>query len=54
MNIKINYQNSEDYINNIAFIKALLIKCNIESSSNTFEEKEKILSSVLNYLKSNK
>ncbi len=53
MNIKYNYQGSDAYIHNIAFIKALLIKCTIDNLPTLPESKEEIMNSVLEYLKSN-
>lgn len=53
MNLIYNYQNSDAYIYNIAFIRALLIKQSINNLQITIEEKEKILASILEYLKKN-
>lgn len=53
MNIKLNNQGSETYINNLAFIKALLIKTSIENMPISMKEKNAILDSVLQYLKDN-
>ena len=53
MNIKLNYQNSDAYIYNLAFIKALLIKSSIDNMSISSEEKNEVLQSILQYLKNN-
>lgn len=50
MNIKYNYQGSDAYIHNIAFIKALLIKCTINNLPIVEEEKDEVLNKVLDYL----
>ena len=47
MNIKLNYQNSDAYIYNLAFIKALLIKSSIDNMSISSEEKNEFLQSIL-------
>lgn len=53
MNIKLNNQESEAYIHNLAFIKAFLIKSSIENLSISVKEKNAILHSILKYLKNN-
>lgn len=54
MNIKLNNQESEAYLNNLAFIKALLIKTSIEKNSSiSIKEKNAVLNSILQYLKDN-
>lgn len=53
MQIKINTKNNENYIHNLAFIKALLIKENIESLDISYEEKVQIKNKILEYLKNN-
>lgn len=53
MNIKINYPEHNEHIKNLAFIKALLIKCGIESLDMSTEEKEDLKEKILEYLKNN-
>ena len=53
MNIKLNCQGSEAYKYNLAFIRALLIKSSIDNMTISSEEKNKILESILQYLKNN-
>lgn len=53
MNIKINYPEGNEHINNLAFIKALLIKCGIESLDINTNEKEELKNKILDYLKNN-
>lgn len=53
MNIVINYKKSDAYVKNIAFIRALLIKCTIEDLSSIQEERNQIFQLVLQYLKDN-
>lgn len=53
MNIKINYQKSDAYMKNMAYIRALLIRYSVESLPNTQEEKNQILQAILQYLKEN-
>lgn len=50
MNIKYNYKDSDAYMYNIAFIKALLIKSTINNLPVPETEKEEILEKVLDYL----
>lgn len=52
MNVIVNKQNTDAYIYNIAFIKAIFIKEYIKSLSLTKDEKEQILKSTLQLLKS--
>lgn len=51
MQIKINMGNNENYIHNLAFIKALLIKDTIEALDISNEEKVNIRNEILEYLK---
>ncbi len=52
MEIKINFsENSDTAINNLAFVRALMINKRIENLSISYEEKEKIKKEVLEYLK---
>lgn len=53
MNIKINYPEGNEHIKNLAFIKALLIKCSIENLDINTKEKEKLKDKILDYLKNN-
>lgn len=50
MNIRINNINEDD-IENIAFIKAMLIKRSIEDLEISYKDKEKLKSEVLDYLR---
>lgn len=51
MDIKLNFPENNGHISNLAFIRALLIKCTIERLDVTYEEKEKIKKEILEYLK---
>lgn len=53
MQIKINTINNENYMHNLAFIKALLIKDVIENLDISYEEKVEIKNEILEYLKNN-
>lgn len=53
MQIKINTKNNENYIHNLVFIKALLIKDTIENLDISYEEKVEIKNEILEYLKNN-
>ncbi len=53
MDIKVNYPENDNYINNLAYIKAFFIKIEIESLPISFEEKKDIYNKVLDYLKEN-
>lgn len=53
MQIKINTKNNENYIHNLAFIKALLINDAIESLDISYEQKVKIKNEILEYLQNN-
>lgn len=50
MDIKINLSYGEESIHNLAFVKALFIKYNIESLSISYEQKETLQKQVLNEL----
>lgn len=50
MNIRINNINEDD-IENIAFIKAMLIKRSIENLEISYKDKEKLKNEILDYLK---
>lgn len=51
MEIKINYPENEDYIDNLAFIKSFFIKKTIENMDITYEEKKEIYNRILEFLK---
>lgn len=53
MQIKINVENNKEYIHNLAFVKALLIKEGIEKLDISYEEKVQIKKEVLEYLQNN-
>ena len=53
MQIKINMENNKEYIHNLAFVKALLIKESIENLGISHEEKVKIKNEILEYLQNN-
>ena len=53
MQIKINMENNKEYIHNLAFIKALLIKEGIEKLDISNEEKVQIKNEILEYLQNN-
>lgn len=50
MEIKLNLPKNDDYISNLAFIKALLIKNTIEQLNISYEEKVSIKKEVLKNL----
>ena len=50
MNIRINKVNEDD-VNNIAFIKAMLIKKSIEDLDISYKDKIKLKNEILEYLK---
>ena len=50
MDIKINYNESSDYLGNLAYIRALLIKLKIERLDVNYEEKKNIYNKVLELL----
>lgn len=54
MQIKINTGNNKEYIHNLAFIKALLIRESIEKLDISYEEKIQVKNEVLEYLQNNK
>lgn len=51
MQITFNFSKDNVHINNLAFIKALMIKNVIENLNITYEEKEKLRKEILEYLK---
>lgn len=51
MQIKINFPKDDVHINNLAFVKALMIKNIIENLNLTYDEKEKLRKEILEYLK---
>lgn len=53
MQIKINTENSQEYIHNLAFIKAMLIKESIEALGISYEEKVQVKDEILEYLQNN-
>ena len=53
MQIKINTGNNKEYIHNLAFVKALLIKESIENLDVSYEEKVQIKNEILEYLQNN-
>ena len=53
MQIKINIENNKEYIHNLAFVKALLIKESIEKLDISYEEKVQIKNEILEYLQNN-
>ena len=53
MQIKINIENNKEYIHNLAFIKALLIKESIENLDISYEEKIQVKNEILEYLQNN-
>lgn len=53
MQIEINMENNKEYVHNLAFIKALLIKESIEKLNISYEEKVQIKNEILEYLKNN-
>lgn len=51
MQIQFNFPENNNYINNLAFIKALMIKKSIEDLDISYEEKEQIKKEILETLK---
>lgn len=51
MQIKINFSKDNVHINNLAFVKALMIKNIIENLNITYEDKEKLRKEILEYLR---
>lgn len=51
MQIQFNFPESNHYISNLAFIKALMIKKSIEDLDISYEEKEQIKKEILETLK---
>lgn len=53
MQVKIIIENNENYIHNLAYIKALLINKTIEGLEISYNEKIRLKNEVLEYLKNN-
>ena len=53
MQIKINTKNNENYVHNLAFIKALFIKETIENLEINYEEKVEVKNKILEFLQNN-
>lgn len=51
MQIQFNFPESNDYISNLAFIKALMIKKSIENLNISYEEKDQVKKDILETLK---
>lgn len=51
MNIKYNYQGSDAYLHNMAYVRALLIKSTINNLYTEIDENNKVTNLVLEYLK---
>ena len=51
LKIKINYPKDDNYINNLAFIRALLIETTIENLDINYDEKIELKTKILEYLK---
>ena len=51
MEVKINFSENNNHINNLAYIKALMIKKTIEDLNISSEEKEKLRKEVLEHLR---
>ena len=51
MKIEMKFPENREYISNLAFIRALMIKNSIESLNFNYEEKEVVKKEVLNTLK---
>lgn len=51
MDIQLNFPKDNSHISNLAFVRALLIKCTIEKLDISYSEKEEIRKKVLEYLK---
>lgn len=51
MEIKINFPENNSYIENFAFIKAMMIKKTIEDLNISYEEKQRLRKEVLEYFK---
>ena len=52
MKIQLNFPKDNIHITNLAFIRALLIKCTIDKLDVSYEEREEIRRKILEYLKS--
>lgn len=53
LNIKVNLPSNEAHINNLAYVKALLIKKTIDNMKISSNERERILNEILEYLENN-
>lgn len=53
MKIKLNFPKDNSHINNLAFIRAILIRDTIENLDITYQEKENLRKEILEYLKKN-
>lgn len=51
MQIQFNFPDSNDYISNLAFIRALMIKKSIEDLNISYKEKEQLKNEILETLK---
>ena len=51
MKIQFNFPESNDYISNLAFIRALMIKKSIEDLNISYKEKEPLKNEILEILK---
>lgn len=51
MKIQFNFPESNDYISNLAFIRALMIKKSIEDLNISYKEKEQLKNEILEILK---
>lgn len=51
MQIQFNFSESNDYISNLAFIRALMIKKSIEDLNISYKEKEQLKNEILETLK---
>ena len=51
MEIKLNFPDNDNYISNLAFIRALMIKKSIENLDISYEEKEQLRRDILEILK---
>ena len=53
MKVKLNFPKDNSHIHNLAFVRALLIRDTIESLKITYQEKEHLRKSILDYLEKN-
>ena len=51
MEIKLNFPDNDNYISNLAFVRALMIKKSIENLDISYEEKEQLRRDILEILK---